>query len=84
GYFNPPPSAGGISAGITVPDLIKKETDSSYEAGIKGRLFNALNFELIGYYTDAKNVQFFEFFVGDFGLLRATSNIDKVRIYSAE
>jgi iron complex outermembrane receptor protein len=84
GYFNPPPSAGGISAGITVPDLIKKETDSSSEAGIKGRHFNALNFELIGYYTDAKNVQFFEFFVGDFGLLRATSNIDKVRIYGAE
>lgn len=83
GFFNPPPPI-GINAGISVPDLIKKETSSAYELGIKGRLFNSLNFELATYYTDAKNVQFFEFFVGDFGLLRSTSNIDKIQIYGIE
>lgn len=84
GYFNPPPSQGGVSAGISVPDLVKKETDTAYEVGVKGRLFNSLSFELAGYYTDVKNMQFFEFFVGDFGLLRAVSNIDKVQLWGGE
>jgi iron complex outermembrane receptor protein len=84
GYFNPPPSAGGISAGIVVPDLVKKETDTAFEIGAKGRVFGALSFDVAAYYTDVKNMQFFEFFVGDFGLLRAVSNIDKVRIFGIE
>lgn len=84
GYFNAPPSAGGVGAGIFVPGTYKKETDRAAEAGIKGRLFNALDYELIGYYTDVRNMQYFEFFVGDFGVLRSVSNIDKVRIYGGE
>lgn len=83
GYFNPPPP-NGISAGIAVPDLIKKETNSAFEIGAKGRAWGALNFEVVGFLTNVKNMQFFEFFVGDFGLLRSTSNIDKVQIYGLE
>lgn len=84
GYFNAPVSAGGINAGLTVGDVFKKEVDSAYEAGIKGRAFGKLRYELVGYYTNVKDMQFFEFFVGEFGLLRSVSNIDKVRIYGAE
>jgi len=83
GYFNPPPPV-GISAGISVPDLIKKETNSAFELGVKGRVFNSMNFEVAGFLTNVSNMQFFEFFVGDFGLLRSTSNIDKVQIYGVE
>lgn len=84
GYFNAPVTAGGINAGLTVGDVFKKEVDSAYEAGIKGRVWNNIRYELIGYYTNVKDMQFFEFFVGEFGLLRSVSNIDKVRIYGAE
>lgn len=84
GYFNPPPAQGGISAGITVPDLIRKETDSAFELGLKARPMSALNVELVGYHTRVRDMQFFEFFVGDFGLLRSTSNIDKVHIWGLE
>lgn len=84
GYFNAPVSQGGIDAGLTVRDVYEKEVDSAYEAGIKGELFNRLRYELVGYYTDVRDMQFFEFFVGEFGLLRSVSNIDKVRILGAE
>lgn len=43
-----------------------------------------MTFDLAGYYTEADDVQFFEFFVGAFGLLRIVSNIDEVEIYGAE
>ena len=36
------------------------------------------------YYTDVDDMQFFEFFVGTFGLLRVVSNIDKVEITGLE
>lgn len=84
GFFNPPVSSGGINAGLTVNDDYKKETTSAFEAGLKGRAFNMLNFELVGYYTNVKNMQFFEFFVGPFGQLRVISNIDKVHILGLE
>ncbi len=84
GYFNAPVSEGGISAGLIVRDDYDKEVDSAYEAGVKGELFDRLRYELVGYYTDVKDMQFFEFFVGEFGLLRSVSNIDKVRILGVE
>lgn len=83
-YFAAPVSAGGINAELRVPDTYRKETNSAFEAGIKGRLFDRITYELAGYYTDVKDMQFFEFLVGDFGLLRVVSNIDKVEIYGAE
>ncbi|MBB6124876.1 TonB-dependent receptor [Sphingobium subterraneum] len=83
GFFNPAPPT-GISAGVTVNDDYKKETTSAFELGIKGRAMNMIDYELVGYYTNVKNMQFFEFFVGDFGQLRVISNIDKVRIWGLE
>ncbi len=73
-----------INSGITVPDIYDKERVSAFEIGIKGNLFNSVDYEVAGYYTDVKDMQFFEFFVGDFGLLRSISNIDKVRIKGIE
>jgi len=43
-----------------------------------------VTFDLAGYYTKIDDMQFFEFFVGGFGLLRVVSNIDEVEIYGAE
>lgn len=73
-----------IHAGIKVPDVYDKERDSAFEVGIKGTLFGEIDYDLAGYYTDVRNMQFFEFFVGDFGLLRSISNIDKVDIKGLE
>ena len=79
GFFN-----AGIGAGLSVFDDYKKETSSAFEAGVKGSIAPGVTFELAGYYTDVKNSQFFEFFVGPFGLLRVVSNIDKVAFKGIE
>ncbi len=74
-----------INAGVTIGDLYRKETSSAFEAGVKGSLLNGnLTFDLAGYYTKIDDMQFFEFFVGTFGLLRVVSNIDKVDVKGAE
>lgn len=74
-----------LGTNILIEDVFDKETSSAFEAGIKGSLWNGrMTFDLAGYYTQADDVQFFEFFVGAFGLLRIVSNIDEVEIYGAE
>jgi iron complex outermembrane receptor protein len=79
--FNVP----GIDAGVTINDLYRKERSSAFEAGIKGSLFDdRITFDLAGYYTQVRDMQFFEFFVGSFGLLRVVSNIDRVDVYGGE
>ena len=83
-YFNRPVSQGGINAGLIVNDEYKKETTSAFELGTKGRLFNVFDFELVGYHTNVRDMQFFEFLTGGFGQLRVNSNIDKVRINGIE
>jgi iron complex outermembrane recepter protein len=74
-----------IGAGVNVPDQYRKEKSSAFEAGIKTSLFdNRVTFDLAGYYTKITDMQFFEFFVGTFGLLRTVSNIDKVDVKGVE
>jgi iron complex outermembrane receptor protein len=73
-----------INSGIIVPDTYNKERDSAFELGVKGTLFNGLDYELAAYRTDVTDMHFFEFFVGSFGLLRSISNIDKVGIKGLE
>ena len=74
-----------IGAGVTINDLYRKEVSNAFEAGIKGSLFdNRVTFDLAGYYTKIDDMQFFEFFVGSFGLLRVVSNIDKVTVKGVE
>ncbi len=74
-----------IGAGVTINDQFRKERSSAFEAGIKGSLFdNRVTFDVAGYYTRITDMQFFEFFVGSFGLLRVVSNIDKVEVKGVE
>ncbi|MEO0463432.1 MAG: TonB-dependent receptor [Pseudomonadota bacterium] len=74
-----------IGTSVLIEDQFRKETSSAFEAGVKGALLDGrINFDLAAYYTDIDDLQFFEFFVGPFGLLRVVSNIDEVQIYGAE
>ncbi len=72
-----------IDADVRIEDRFRKERSSAFEAGIKGRIGPA-NYNLAGYYTRITDMQFFEFFVGGFGLLRVVSNIDRVDIKGVE
>jgi iron complex outermembrane recepter protein len=74
-----------IGTDVLINDQYRKEVSSAFEAGIKGDLMGgAVTYDLAGYYTNIDDMQFFEFFVGGFGLLRVVSNIDEVEIYGAE
>ncbi|MEH6791094.1 TonB-dependent receptor [Parasphingorhabdus sp.] len=74
-----------IGTNILINDIYRKETSSAFEAGFKGSAANGrITFDLAGYYTKVDDMQFFEFFVGSFGLLRVVSNIDEVEIYGLE
>ena len=74
-----------LGTDIIIEDLFRKEKSSAFEAGVKGELMGGkVNFDLAGYYTKIDDMQFFEFFVGSFGLLRVVSNIDEVEVYGAE
>jgi iron complex outermembrane recepter protein len=85
-FFNNTTGAfGTINANVLINDRYRKERSSAFEAGIKGSLFNnRVTFDLAGYYTRIKDMQFFEFFVGSFGLLRVVSNIDRVDVKGVE
>lgn len=75
----------GIDAGLTINDQFRKERSSAFEGGVKGSLLDgAANYEIVGYYTRVSDMQFFEFLVGSFGLLRVVSNIDRVDIKGIE
>ncbi len=74
---------GTINSGVLITDKYKKERSSAFEAGIKGRI-GPITFDAAGFYTRVTNMQFFEFFVGSFGLLRVVSNIDRVDLWGGE
>ena len=74
-----------FGANVKVNDQYRKEWSSAFEAGVKGNLLDGkLTFDLAGYYTQVHDMQFFEFFVGSFGLLRVVSNIDRVDLKGVE
>ncbi|QFT78729.1 TonB-dependent receptor [Erythrobacter sp. THAF29] len=74
-----------IGADVAIEDQYDKEVSSAFEVGVKGEIADgAITFDLAGYYTDIEDMQFFEFFVGPFGLLRVVSNIDEVEVYGIE
>ncbi|MEM8982756.1 MAG: TonB-dependent receptor [Pseudomonadota bacterium] len=70
---------------VAPPEIFREETSSAFELGFKSRLFND-RVDLSGavFQTDVDDMQFFEFFVGPFGLLRVVENIDEVSITGAE
>jgi iron complex outermembrane receptor protein len=70
---------------VNIADDFKKETSLSFEGGVKGKLLdNRIRTEFAVYHTRVDDMQFFEFFVGPFGLLRVVDNIDKVEITGVE
>jgi iron complex outermembrane receptor protein len=74
-----------VGADVAIADDFRKEKSSAFELGLKGNLLGGrVNYDLAGYYTEVDDMQFFEFFVGTFGLLRVVSNIDEVELYGAE
>ena len=85
GAFNNGVTPGTINANVLINDQYRKERSSAFEAGIKGNLLDGhVTYDLAGYYTRVRDMQFFEFFVGGFGLLRVVSNIDRVDLYGGE
>ena len=74
--------------GVPLPvitDDFDEETSSAFEIGFKSSLVNGrLQLGGAAYYTDVDDMQFFEFLVGTFGLLRVVSNIDEVEIFGVE
>lgn len=74
--------------GVPLPvikDNFDKETSSAFEVGFNSTLAGGrLRLNGAAYYTEVTDMQFFEFFVGTFGLLRVVSNIDKVEITGVE
>ncbi|MEQ1548742.1 MAG: TonB-dependent receptor [Chakrabartia sp.] len=79
----PSPVSPSIVAGVTINDQYRKEKSSAFEAGVRGKI-GPVSYDLAGYYTRVTDMQFFEFFVGSFGLLRVVSNIDRVDLKGAE
>jgi iron complex outermembrane receptor protein len=83
-FINPVVTAAGFPA-VNVQDIYAKEVSSEFEAGAKARLLDGrLNLDASVYHDNVHNMQFFEFFVGPFGLLRVVDNIDLVRLEGAE
>ena len=72
-----------IGANVQINDQYRKEKSDAFEAGVKGKV-GPLTYNLAGYYTQVHDMQFFEFFVGSFGLLRVVSNIDRVDLAGVE
>lgn len=74
--------------GVSLPvitDNYEEETSSAFEVGLKSNLLDGrLKLNGAVYQTTVDDMQFFEFYVGTFGLLRVVSNIDEVDVLGLE
>jgi iron complex outermembrane receptor protein len=92
GFICPPDNPDAICwsdlLGATLPtieDDYDQETSDAFELGFNSILLDGtLRLNGAAYYTEVTDMQFFEFYVGTFGLLRVVSNIDKVDISGLE
>jgi iron complex outermembrane receptor protein len=74
-----------VDAGLTINDEYDKEVTDSWEIGIKTMLAdNRLRLNGAFFSTTIDDSQFFEFFVGPFGLMRVVTTIDEVKISGFE
>jgi iron complex outermembrane recepter protein len=81
-FFNQPAS---IQAGLSISDKFEKETSDVFEIGFKQSIAGGrVSLEGAVFHTTVDDMQFFNFFVGPFGLLRVVSNIDEVTIKGVE
>ncbi len=78
-FYNEP-----LGTDLLIEDQFDKETSSAFELGFKADVTNRFFIEGAVYQVDVDDMQFFEFLVGPFGLLRVVSNIDEVEIVGAE
>ena len=84
-FFTDPVTLDPLFAPVLASDIYDKETSLSYELGVKSEFLDRrLRTEAAIYYIDVDDMQFFEFFVGTFGLLRVVSNLDEVEIKGLE
>jgi iron complex outermembrane receptor protein len=68
-----------------VGDDYRKEVSKAAEIGFKSNLLDrTLSLNGAIYHTKVEDMQFFNFFAGPFGLLRAVTNLDEVTIKGAE
>ncbi len=70
---------------IAPPDIYEEETSSSFEVGFRTSLADGkVSLNGAVYYTEVDDMQFFEFYVGPFGLLRVVEGIDEVTLQGFE
>jgi iron complex outermembrane receptor protein len=83
-----PSVAGCVASGqsrVGIEDQYRKETSENFEIGLKSTLFdNKLRLEAAVFNNTVDDMQFFEFLVGSFGLLRVVENIDEVELQGFE
>jgi iron complex outermembrane receptor protein len=66
---------------LGITDRFEEETSTAFELGTRGTVFDgSVSLEAAYFRTEVDDMQFFEFLVGPFGLLRVVSNIDEVTI----
>jgi iron complex outermembrane receptor protein len=70
---------------VAPPEIYDEETSSSFEVGFRSTLLDGnLQLNAAAYHTEVDDMQFFEFYVGPFGLLRTVESIDEVTIQGFE
>ena len=70
---------------VAPPEIYEEETSNSFEVGFRSTLLNGnLQLNAAAYHTEVDDMQFFEFYVGPFGLLRTVESIDEVTIQGFE
>ncbi|MDG2461025.1 MAG: TonB-dependent receptor [Luminiphilus sp.] len=70
---------------VAPPEIYEEETSSSFEVGVRSTLLDGnLQLNAAAYHTAVDDMQFFEFYVGPFGLLRTVEGIDEVTIQGFE
>ena len=74
-----------VDAQLLVTDDYEKEVTTSFELGAKTQWLNGdLRINAAVFDTNVEDNQFFEFFAGPFGLLRAVTTIDELEIRGLE
>lgn len=74
-----------VNAQLLVTDDYAKEVTTNIEFGLKSRLLdNKVRLNGAVFQTTVEDNQFFEFFAGPFGLLRAVTTIDELEIKGLE
>ncbi|MEH6549316.1 MAG: TonB-dependent receptor [Pseudomonadales bacterium] len=74
-----------VDAGLNVKDEYDKEVTTSFEIGTKMEFLDSrLRVNAAIFQTQVDDSQFFEFFAGPFGLLRAVTTVDEVEINGFE